>query len=90
MKTILGRSAEIARAQIWQWTRHPAGCLDDGRNIDLALFDRILDQELAEIRADAQQIPGDQLQKAADLLRQLIHDDSFIDFLTLPAYQLLP
>jgi malate synthase len=83
-------TAEIARSQIWQWTRHPAGRLPDGRNIDLALFDLILDQQLSEIRAGDQQILGDELQKAADLLSQLVHDDDFIDFLTLPAYQLLP
>ncbi len=26
-------TAEISRAQIWQWIRHPYGVLEDGRNI---------------------------------------------------------
>ena len=31
-------TAEISRAQIWQWIRHPAGVLDDGRKITAELF----------------------------------------------------
>ena len=31
-------TAEISRAQIWQWIRHPAGVLADGRKITVELF----------------------------------------------------
>jgi malate synthase len=83
-------TAEIARAQIWQWIRHPAGQLDDGRNIDLTLFDQIFEQELTRIRALHDGPASTELTGAAELLKKLIHEDAFIDFLTLPAYQLLP
>ena len=82
-------TAEIARAQIWQWTRHPAGRLPDGRDIDLALFDDILDQELTRICTEHKQSSSQDFQRAADLLRKLVYDNDFIEFLTLPAYQLL-
>jgi malate synthase len=31
-------TAEIARAQIWQWIHHPAGALADGRRVTIELF----------------------------------------------------
>ena len=42
-------TAEIARAQLWQWARHDAGRLEDGTNIDLALIGRLQDEELAAL-----------------------------------------
>ena len=45
-------TAEISRAQVWQWIRHPSGVLDDGRKITVELFRAIMDEELAKIRAD--------------------------------------
>jgi malate synthase len=44
-------TAEIARAQIWQWIRHPRGVLDDGRKITVDLFRQITREELCEPRA---------------------------------------
>ena len=77
-------TAEIARAQLWQWVRYPEGRLDDGRDID---FDRVftwLDEELAGLG----EAPG-RVEEAAELLRKLIQNDDFTSFLTLPAYEML-
>ena len=38
-------TAEISRAQIWQWIHHPGGVLDDGRKVTAELFRKLLDEE---------------------------------------------
>ena len=44
-------TAEISRAQVWQWIRHPRGVLDDGRKVTVALYRQMLDEEMGELRA---------------------------------------
>src|SRR5699024_4651929 len=44
-------TAEISRAQVWQWIRHPEGKLDDGRKITFELFDNILNKEMEKIKS---------------------------------------
>jgi len=39
-------TAEISRAQVWQWVHHATGILDEGRNITYELFQTLLDEEL--------------------------------------------
>ena len=81
-------TAEISRAQIWQWLRHPGGTLEDGRRITMELVDNIRTQELAQIQADVGDpaFASGNYSEAAALLDQLTRDDDFIDFLTLVAY----
>ncbi len=79
-------TAEISRAQIWQWIRHKAK-LDDGRLIDLALCNRILDEELAKLEAESS--AGHRYDDAASIFRDLIAAKRFPEFLTLPAYEKL-
>ena len=76
-------TAEISRAQLWQWLKHGAK-LDDGRPVDRALVDRIL----AEERDAAAKAGGDnRFADAADLFRRLVAAGDFVEFLTLPAYE---
>ena len=35
-------TAEISRAQVWQWIRHPRGVLSDGRKVTKELFRSVL------------------------------------------------
>jgi len=82
-------TAEISRAQIWQWLRHPKGTLDDGRRITLDLYEQVSVEELEAIRnevGDAAFADGHYV-KAADLLDRITRDDSFVEFLTLVAYE---
>ena len=81
-------TAEISRAQLWQWARHTAGRLNDGRNIDLPLLAEICGEELAVIKNTAGVTNEGQgrFDEAADLLMQITNDDDFVDFLTLVAY----
>ncbi len=83
-------TAEICRAQVWQWLRH-ASLLDDGRTIDLPLVQWLLSQELDDIRArfTPEQLQGMRLSEAAALFESLVSDEDFEEFLTVPAYERL-
>jgi malate synthase len=84
-------TAEISRAQLWQWIRHRSPILNDGDGDGFFTPDdytRIRDAEMATLRAER----GDDarcLEKARELLDDLVLNDEFIPFLTLPAYQIL-
>jgi malate synthase len=84
-------TAEIARAQIWQWIRHPAGQLEDGRNIDLALVKAWQAEELQKIKAEvgSEAFASGRYQAAADLIAEATESDDFVTFLTLPGYSRL-
>src|SRR6266446_5484415 len=74
-------TAEISRAQLWQWVQNGAK-LADGRPIDRALYEKLRDEELAKLPASPQ------LQKARRILDDLVLGE-FVEFLTLPAYEQL-
>jgi malate synthase len=77
-------TAEISRAQLWQWIQ--AGTtLDDGRPITADLYRRIREEEQARLGGAAAGRAGD----AAALLDRLVLSDTFEEFLTIPAYALL-
>jgi malate synthase len=78
-------TAEISRAQVWQWIRHGAR-LDDGRTIDAALCRKLLDEELARCRED---VRGGRYEDAARLFSELIEAPTFPEFLTMPAYEMI-
>jgi malate synthase len=80
-------TAEISRAQLWQWIRQ-AAALQDGTPMTSDLYERLRREELARLVADGG--GAGQLQMAAHLLDQLVLAPEFIDFLTLIAYQHLP
>src|SRR5207237_8504115 len=42
-------TAEISRAQVWQWIHHRARLDDNGEIVDAALLDRVIDEEMARI-----------------------------------------
>ena len=80
-------TAEIARAQLWQWIRHDAGRLEDGRNVDLALIRGWIREALEKIREEGGSVQP--VEEAARLLEQVTADDDFVEFITLPAYSKL-
>ncbi|MCG5238998.1 malate synthase A [Azospirillum doebereinerae] len=83
-------TAEISRAQVWQWLRHGA-TLDDGRAVTLDLVDSVIAEELAawEARLGAERHAAGRHAEAAALFRDLVADSDFVEFLTLPAYDRL-
>ncbi|GAC1654095.1 MAG: malate synthase A [Herpetosiphon sp.] len=77
-------TAEISRAQIWQWINHHAK-LDTGEQVTAALYSKLKEEEVAKLQ---QSSPG-HIQEAARLLDEVALKPQFIDFLTLPAYATL-
>lgn len=83
-------TAEISRANIWQWIHHQV-TLDDGQLFTEKLFHSWLYQELNTIKhevGDSRYVAG-RFEETADLFYQLSTAKEFAPFLTLPSYGLL-
>jgi malate synthase len=83
-------TAEISRAQIWQWLHHRVQ-LDDGRPITIDLYRDIVDDELSNLH---ERIGGDayhsgRYEDAAGLFDQLATSSEFAEFLTTAAQRQL-
>ena len=84
-------TAEISRSQIWQWIRSPKGVLDDGRKVTKELFRSLLAEELPKVKnylGEAAWKAG-KYEQAAELFAKITTDDNYVEFLTLPAYELI-
>ena len=79
-------TAEISRAQIWQWVRNSAKTVD-GKVITADLAKKILAEEIAALKAA--NLAGARIDEAAEIFIQIALADKFEDFLTIPAYQRL-
>ncbi|HKU94028.1 MAG TPA: malate synthase A, partial [Vineibacter sp.] len=80
-------TAEISRAQVWQWVRHGQK-LDDGRVITKELVRQIVREELDKVKAQVGEAAyaGSRYEDAAQLMIDLVEQPVFHEFLTLPAY----
>ncbi|HEV7735208.1 MAG TPA: malate synthase A [Candidatus Binatia bacterium] len=78
-------TAEIARGQLWQWRRH-AATLDDGRPVTRELYETLRDEELAKL----ERVEGNRIAEATAMVDRLVLADTFEEFLTLRAYELVP
>ncbi len=76
-------TAEICRAQVWQWVKHGAK-LNDGRPVTAELVTRTIADVAAGLRGS---IGGDQLSRAAGMYKDMMTSSEFPEFLTLGAYQ---
>jgi malate synthase len=84
-------TAEISRSQIWQWIRSAKGVLDDGRKVTKELFRKLLAEELPKVKSylgEAAYATG-QYEEGAKLFDRITTDDRYVEFLTLPAYELI-
>jgi len=79
-------TAEISRAQLWQWL-HNEVKLSDGRTVDAPLVESTIANELSEQRAKVDDVRYLAYEKAANLMRDLVLAPQFTEFLTLPAYE---
>ncbi|CCQ92898.1 malate synthase A [[Clostridium] ultunense Esp] len=84
-------TAEISRAQIWQWIHHPKGILSDGRKVTPELFEQIAAEEMGKIKEQvgAETFAHGRYEEALQLIRDISLKDEFVEFLTLPGYELL-
>ena len=84
-------TAEISRAQIWQWFHHPGATLADGRALTPALYDSLLPvaRQRVEAAAGHERFVGGHYALAEAILHKLAGTDRFVEFLTLTACQYL-
>ena len=84
-------TAEISRAQVWQWIRHPQGTLTDGRKVNKDLFRTVLAEELDKIRNEIGQkrFAAGKFDAARQLFDEITTNDEFVEFLTLSGYDRL-
>jgi malate synthase len=75
-------TAEICRAQVWQWVRHGAK-LNDGRPVTADLVKRTIADVAESLRGS---IGGEALARAARIYEQMMTSGDFPEFLTLVAY----
>ena len=83
-------TAEISRAQVWQWVHHKKE-LDNGETVTTDLVKNIILQEITAIEEDMgtelfNTFPFDQARK---IFEEVALADEFVDFLTLPAYEII-
>jgi malate synthase len=80
-------TAEISRSQIWQWV-HNHSKLDDGTPVTADLVREVLDDELATILAGVETAEHE-FAEARRIFEEVALADEFVDFLTLPAYDVV-
>jgi len=82
-------TAEISRAQLWQWIRHGA-TMRGGRVVDAPLVRNVLEDELEGVERElGERFPEHRFRDAASLFEDITTAGEFTDFLTLPAIQYL-
>ncbi|WP_036166706.1 malate synthase A [Massilia sp. 9096] len=80
-------TAEISRAQVWQWIRTPKGVLDDGRKVTAEMVRAMIPEELAKVKEAAPNGDNPSYARAAQIFEQMSLSDDFAEFLTLPLYE---
>ena len=83
-------TAEISRTQIWQWINSKA-TLEDGRIVTYKLYQQLLPSELGKMYnyVGKDKFVNGKFPEAVALFDRLIKHKEFIEFLTLPAYELI-
>jgi malate synthase len=84
-------TAEISRTQLWQWL-HRGGKLDNGSAIDTAVYETALNQAIAQIQSEVgpERYANGYFRTAAHMFAEMVRSPKLEEFLTLPAYELLP
>ncbi|MGH7496735.1 MAG: malate synthase A [bacterium] len=82
-------TAEISRAQIWQWLHREQVTLSDGRKVTPQLYHEMLAQEMAKIKTmlGEKRFAEGKYEIARRLFESLALADEFAEFLTLEAYE---
>ena len=84
-------TAEISRAQVWQWLRHGV-ILDDGTRVTRRLVLRVVDEEMKRINEETGTVDGpaaEHHRAAREAFEDLCLADDIPEFLTTALYDLL-
>jgi malate synthase len=71
-------TAEICRAQVWQWVRHGAK-LSDGRQVTQEMVRDVVAEQKSKLQ-------GGRISEAAEIFERMMTNPDFTEFLTLVAY----
>ncbi len=83
-------TAEISRSQIWQWLHNDVN-LAEGPQVTTELVERIISEELANIRELAgEAFDAARYEQAVALFKEVALADDYAEFLTIPAYERMP
>ena len=84
-------TAEISRAQVWQWLHNPGTKLADGRSVTPELLHKLMPDVMQQIKGAVgpDQFARGKYQEASKLFEKIIVGKDFTEFLTLPAYDYL-
>jgi malate synthase len=84
-------TAEISRSQVWQWVQAGVKLDDTGDTVTADLVRGVADQVIAEVHdeVDDETFATGRWKQARTVFEQVALADDFVDFLTLPAYELL-
>ena len=80
-------TAEISRAQIWQWLNHDKVEMADGRMFTREYYEAVKDGICDILRSDAME--GNRLEEAIEIFDRMVSSEDFPEFLTLLAYEKL-
>ncbi|MGC2169667.1 MAG: hypothetical protein WA580_11250, partial [Acidimicrobiales bacterium] len=80
-------TAEISRAQVWQWVRHGITLSVGGKTITEALVRDLLD--ITETQLIAEGVAPRLVRSARAIFEEVALGEEFATFLTLPAYDFL-
>jgi malate synthase len=81
-------TAEISRAQVWQWLHHGAK-LSDGRTVTRELVRDTAASVLQSLELRLAAAPQSKLRQAAELFDQMMLNQELAEFLTLEAYRFI-
>jgi malate synthase len=84
-------TAEISRAQVWQWVHNPDAVMKEGEPVSPATVRQMIPEELGRIRDlyGEEVFASGKFDLASQIFELLVLSDEFIPFLTLAAYQYL-
>ncbi|GAB3818748.1 malate synthase A [Pontibacter rugosus] len=82
-------TAEISRAQVWQWLHQPHTTTADGQEITEARVLQLIQEETNHIKEEIglAKFKNCHFERASQLFSELVLSTCFVDFLTLPAYK---
>jgi malate synthase len=83
-------TAEISRTQIWQWIKSEAKT-EDGKVITKDYVEQLIPEEIEKIiqYVGKEAFENGKFDEAIVLFKDLVFEDEYVEFLTLPAYDML-
>ena len=84
-------TAEISRAQLWQWVHQPNGVLADGRKITPELVRSVYREQMNKLEQSlgAERFAGGNFDLAKKLIEGIVLNREFTEFMTLVGYEYL-